>query len=111
MVERILGKDEVPSSTLGDGSKSFHTFSRALSSAGSERLPYKQRVGGSNPSAPTRHDLYLFWRFHLAVRIPASHAGYTGSSPVGATSLLYGVMVAREILVLLVWVRVLVQQH
>ena len=28
-------------------------FSRALSSAGSERLPYKQRVGGSNPSAPT----------------------------------------------------------
>ena len=55
--------------------------------------------------------IYLFWRFHLAVRIPASHAGYTGSSPVGATSLLYGVMVAREILVLLVWVRVLVQQH
>ena len=106
MVERILGKDEVPSSTLGDGSKK-----RALSSAGSERLPYKQRVGGSNPSAPTRHDLYLFWRFHLAVRIPASHAGYTGSSPVGATSLLYGVMVAREILVLLVWVRVLVQQQ
>ena len=28
-------------------------FARALSSAGSERLPYKQRVGGSNPSAPT----------------------------------------------------------
>ena len=26
---------------------------RALSSAGLERLPYKQRVGGSNPSAPT----------------------------------------------------------
>ena len=26
------------------------------------------------------------WRFHLAVRIPASHAGYTGSSPVGATN-------------------------
>ena len=24
-----------------------------LSSAGSEHLPYKQRVGGSNPSAPT----------------------------------------------------------
>ena len=29
---------------------------RALSSAGSERLPYKQRVGGSNPSAPTPKD-------------------------------------------------------
>ena len=27
---------------------------RELSSAGSEHLPYKQRVGGSNPSAPTR---------------------------------------------------------
>ena len=31
--------------------KSFSDW--ALSSAGSERLPYKQRVGGSNPSAPT----------------------------------------------------------
>ncbi len=27
--------------------------SRALSSVGSEHLPYKQRVGGSTPSAPT----------------------------------------------------------
>jgi putative endonuclease len=27
---------------------------RELSSAGSEHLPYKQRVGGSNPSAPTK---------------------------------------------------------
>ena len=27
---------------------------RELSSAGLEHLPYKQRVGGSNPSAPTR---------------------------------------------------------
>ena len=27
---------------------------RALSSVGSERLPYKQRVGGSNPSVPTK---------------------------------------------------------
>ena len=26
---------------------------RSLSSVGSERLPYKQRVGGSNPSATT----------------------------------------------------------
>ena len=26
---------------------------RAFSSAGSEHLPYKQRVGGSNPSTPT----------------------------------------------------------
>ena len=28
-------------------------FARAFSSAGSEHLPYKQRVGGSNPSTPT----------------------------------------------------------
>ena len=27
---------------------------RAFSSAGSEHLPYKQRVGGSNPSTPTQ---------------------------------------------------------
>jgi hypothetical protein len=26
---------------------------RGISSAGSEHLPYKQRVGGSNPSSPT----------------------------------------------------------
>ena len=34
----------------------LHRFKqeRVLSSAGSEHLPYKQRVGGSNPSAPTR---------------------------------------------------------
>ena len=29
---------------------------RALSSAGLEHLPYKQRVGGSNPSAPTKKE-------------------------------------------------------
>ena len=35
---------------------------RALSSAGSERLPYKQRVGGSNPSAPTSGSLAQLYR-------------------------------------------------
>ena len=30
---------------------------REHSSAGSERLPYKQRVGGSNPSAPTKRSI------------------------------------------------------
>ena len=29
------------------------TRTRAFSSAGLEHLPYKQRVGGSNPSTPT----------------------------------------------------------
>ena len=33
---------------------------RALSSAGLEHLPYKQRVGGSNPSAPTRVNINFF---------------------------------------------------
>lgn len=31
------------------------TTIRELSSVGSERLPYKQRVGGSTPSAPTKN--------------------------------------------------------
>ena len=30
------------------------TEKREFSSVGSERLPYKQRVGGSNPSTPTK---------------------------------------------------------
>jgi hypothetical protein len=30
---------------------------RAFSSAGSEHLPYKQRVGGSNPSTPTSNSI------------------------------------------------------
>ena len=46
---------------------------RTLSSAGSERLPYKQRVGGSNPSAttlidlsfPTKEDFKLFEKFDI----------------------------------------------
>ena len=33
---------------------------RAFSSAGLEHLPYKQRVGGSNPSTPTIENLHLF---------------------------------------------------
>ncbi len=32
-----------------------HDF-RAISSVGSEHLPYKQRVGGSTPSSPTKKD-------------------------------------------------------
>ena len=31
---------------------------RAFSSAGSEHLPYKQRVGGSNPSTPTSNSIF-----------------------------------------------------
>ena len=32
----------------------LHSLLRGFSSAGSEHLPYKQRVGGSNPSTPTK---------------------------------------------------------
>ena len=33
---------------------SLHSPKREFSSAGSEHLPYKQRVGGSIPSTPTK---------------------------------------------------------
>ncbi len=32
----------------------LHPQIRAFSSVGLEHLPYKQRVGGSNPSTPTQ---------------------------------------------------------
>ena len=34
----------------------LHFQQRAISAAGSEHLPYKQRVGGSNPSSPTKQE-------------------------------------------------------
>ena len=34
--------------------KGTSSYTREHSSVGSERLPYKQRVGGSTPSAPTK---------------------------------------------------------
>ena len=40
----------------------------AVSSAGSERLPYKQDVGGSNPSLPTKTSLKRgFFSYKLSV--------------------------------------------
>ena len=39
-------------------SKDLDVIYRAFSSAGSEHLPYKQRVGGSNPSTPTSNRYY-----------------------------------------------------
>ena len=38
------------------GSRNDVQKERTFSSAGSERLPYKQRVGGSNPSTSTNGD-------------------------------------------------------
>ena len=40
---------------------------RELSSVGSERLPYKQRVGGSTPSAPTKSSAVTCWTFFVHV--------------------------------------------
>ena len=37
----------------GSNKSKIDVYFREDSSAGSEHLPYKQRVGGSNPSAPT----------------------------------------------------------
>jgi hypothetical protein len=50
---------------------------RELSSAGSEHLPYKQRVGGSNPSAPTRYESHIHrWATFFFSR----HGGASGES-------------------------------
>jgi hypothetical protein len=43
----------------------FERTTREFSSAGSEHLPYKQRVGGSNPSTPTK-SLKEIWGFFYA---------------------------------------------
>ena len=50
----------------------MHRFprERALSSAGLEHLPYKQRVGGSNPSAPTSRQASSAWRFFVSAAQP-----------------------------------------
>ena len=50
---------EVKKNTLNFASLLRRT--RAFSSAGSEHLPYKQRVGGSNPSTPTTNKKTLFF--------------------------------------------------
>ena len=41
-------------------SKRGNKYSGALSSVGSEHLVYTQRVGGSNPSGPTKKDTEAF---------------------------------------------------
>ena|GEM_PF-3250568 len=47
---------------------------RALSSVGLERLPYKQRVGGSNPSAPTKKSAIIRLRiFYIHIILVCLH--------------------------------------
>ena len=45
--------------------RSYNGSKRELSSAGSEHLPYKQRVAGSNPAVPTKP---LHWGFFIQCR-------------------------------------------
>ena len=55
---------------------------RELSSAGSERLPYKQRVGGSNPSAPTNERRRL--RFLKRLFLFSGRVGRVGTGRCGS---------------------------
>ena len=50
-----------------------------------EHLTLDQGVPGSNPGASTKAADFR-WPLRLAVRTPASHAGSTGSIPVGVTN-------------------------
>jgi hypothetical protein len=50
---------------------------RELSSAGSEHLPYKQGVAGSNPAVPTKIKEFTFIKcklFFLSISLP-KHVG------------------------------------
>ena len=54
---------------------------RELSSVGSERLPYKQRVGGSNPSAPTPEAFHESERLFSYIHLPSFRL-YPPPSPI-----------------------------
>ena len=72
---------------------------RELSSAGSERLPYKQRVGGSNPSAPTneRRRLRFLKRLFLfsgrVGRVGTGRGGRCGTGRCGQCGSVWSVRV------------------
>ena len=82
---------------------------REFSSAGSEHLPYKQRVGGSNPSTPTeiRFDKrlifvsrFLFLRGYVCKHPPTAKqktraAQLSSNLSAGAMEFKFGRMVAR----------------
>ena len=63
---------------------------RAISSAGSEHLPYKQGVTGSNPVSPTKPQLRLFFWAISSVGLERllDRQEVTGSNPVLPTYLL-----------------------
>tara|TARA_A100001388_G_scaffold232554_1_gene185230 strand:- start:59 stop:286 length:228 start_codon:yes stop_codon:yes gene_type:complete len=57
---------------------------RAISSAGSEHLPYKQGVTGSNPVSPTKpHQRLFFWAISsVGLERLLDRQEVTGSNPV-----------------------------
>ena len=74
------GETEIPGEFFRFGKRclcSPKPFLGELSSAGSERLPYKQRVGGSNPSAPTNERRRL--RFLKRLFLFSGRCGQCGS--------------------------------
>ena len=79
------GETEIPGEFFRFGKRclcSPKPFLGELSSAGSERLPYKQRVGGSNPSAPTNERRRL--RFLKRLFLFSGRVGSVGAGRVGA---------------------------
>ena len=78
------GETEIPGEFFRFGKRclcSPKPFLGELSSAGSERLPYKQRVGGSNPSAPTNERRRL--RFLKRLFLFSGRVGSVGAGRVG----------------------------
>ena len=64
---------------------------RELSSAGLEHLPYKQRVGGSNPSAPTKSRRLFTSRLFFVLA-----EGFVQSVAVRVTNLRVAVVCCRK---------------
>ena len=67
----------------------FRNKARAFSSAGLEHLPYKQRVGGSNPSTPTtQKSRNLTWLrdFFLANEVGKSGSWLSPANRINRTS-------------------------
>ena len=65
---------------------------RAISSVGSEHLPYKQGVTGSNPVSPTKYllkEVFFFGTINsVGLECYLDRVEVTGSNPVWSTSYL-----------------------
>ena len=68
-------------SAVGSGERAIVRRSTCLCSSTEERLPYKQKVGGSTPSAGT---VAVVYRLCTAGRDPAGPGSSPGSHPTPA---------------------------